>query len=332
MPPIVTAVVGCGSFARAIHLPNLAKLPEYEPRTVVDLDPRRARDTADQFSVPNHSSDYDSVLNDPEIDLIVICTPHNQHSEMAIRAVNAGKHVLVEKPMALKLNELRPVVEAVRKAGVTFTVGLNRRFSELSGAAKRLIKGRKYPLLINYRMVNDIVRHPWALDPEIGGGRIISEAVHLFDLLYFLVGAEPIRVYAEGGNYTHPELPGTQDNAVITVRFADESIASITIGDLGSAAYPKERVEIFSDERTIVIDDYVRMETKGFEADAGIALPAVDKGFVRELESLATAIASHSPAEVTEVDGARATLCAVKTVDAIFNGSAQKVDLGAYIK
>jgi len=271
-------------------------------------------------------------LSDTNIDLVVICTPHNQHAEMAIRAVNAGKHVLVEKPMALKLDELRPVVEAVRKAGVTFTVGLNRRFSELSRAAKRLTKGRKYPLLINYRMVNDIVRHPWALDPEIGGGRIISEAVHLFDLVYFLVGAEPIRVYAEGGNYTHPELPGTQDNAVMTVRFADESIASITIGDLGSAAYPKERVEIFSDERTIVVDDYVRMETRGFEEDAGIALPAVDKGFVRELEALATAIASHSPAEVTEADGARATLCAVKTVDAIFNGSAQKVDLGAYIK
>ncbi|MCX6377217.1 MAG: Gfo/Idh/MocA family oxidoreductase, partial [Armatimonadetes bacterium] len=128
---IQVAVVGCWNIARAIHLPNTLKLPEYQLRLVVDADTQRARDTAEQFQSPDHSSSYDDALSSAEIDLVIICTPHNQHAQMAIQAVNAGKHVLVEKPMAMKLEELKPIVEAVRRQGVTFTVGFNRRYSEL---------------------------------------------------------------------------------------------------------------------------------------------------------------------------------------------------------
>ena len=328
---IQVAVVGCGNFARAIHLPNILKLPEYQLRLVVDADVPRARDTAEQFQVPDHSCSYDDALSNAEIDLVIICTPHNQHAQMAIQAVNAGKHVLVEKPMAMKLEELKPVVDEVRRQGVTFTVGFNRRYSELSKKAKHLLDGRKYPLLINYRMVNNIVSHPWALDPEIGGGRIISEVVHLFDYCAFMVGEEPVRIWAEGGNLTHPDIPGTIDNAAITLNFRGGSIVNILVGDLGSDRYPKERVELFSDERTIVIDDYVSLETRGFEEDLNITLPTVDKGFVQELVELAEAIRSRSPAPVTETDGARATLCAVGAMEAIRTGQVQMLDLSPYV-
>lgn len=328
---IQVAVVGCGNFARAIHLPNIVKLSDYHLRLVVDADAQRARDTAEQFQVTGHSCSYDDALSNNEIDLVIICTPHNQHAHMAIQAVNAGKHVLVEKPMAMKLDELKPVVEAVRRQRVTFTVGFNRRYSDLGKKAKRLLDGRKTPVLMSYRMVNSIVRHPWALDPEIGGGRIISEVVHLFDFCAFMVGEEPVRIYAEGGNLAHPDIPETVDNAAITLNFQGGSIVSITVGDLGSAKYPKERIELFSDERTIVIDDYVGLETRGFDEDLNITLPAVDKGFVQELVELAEAIRGRSSAPVTEIDGARATLCAAKAMEAIRTGRSQELNLSAYV-
>ena len=329
--PIQAAVVGCGSFGRAVHLPNLQASPEYELRAAVDIDLDLARRTADQFGAYSSSADYNSVLSDSHVELVVICTQHFQHAAMALDAVNAGKHVLVEKPMAMKLEELRPIVDAVRRQGVTFTVGFNRRYSPVSRRAKELLKGRTYPLVINYRMVDEIWRHPWALDPEKGGGRIVSEAVHLFDFCTYMIGAEPIRVFAEGGALTHPEVPETQDNAVMTLRFADGSMASLTIGDLGNAEYPKERIELFSGERTMLIDDFQRLETHGFGDEQDLVLPAVDKGQVQELAELAEAIQCGSAAPVTEIDGARATLCAVKAVEAVRTGQAQDLDLPSVV-
>jgi len=329
--PIETAVIGCGSFARAIHLPNIQESSDYRLRAVVDIDVDLARRVAEQFGASHSSADYMAILSDPAIELVFICTRHFQHAAMALEAVNAGKHVLVEKPMAMKLEELRPIAEAVRREGVTFTVGFNRRYSPVSKKARELLEGREYPLLVNYRMVDGIWRHPWALDPEIGGGRIISEAVHLFDFCTYMVGAEPVRIYAEGGALSHPEIPDTQDNAVMTLKFADGSIACVTIGDLGNAEYPKERVELFPGDRSIVIDNYQRLELHGFEGEQDTVLPEVDKGFVQELAELADAVRRGSPAPITEIDGARATLCAVKAVEAIRTNQPQDLNLAAVV-
>jgi len=327
---IGTAVVGCGNFARAVHLPNLKKLSDYVLKAAADTN-AEAAEAAKGFGAAYTTTDYQRVLNDPSIDLVIICTPHFQHASMALEAVNAGKHVLVEKPMATKLEEIGPLVDAVRRKGITFTVGFNRRYSFLAQKARQLLAGRKYPLLLVYRMVDEIWRHPWALDPEIGGGRIISEAVHLFDFCAYMVGAEPVRISAEGGALTHPEIPGTQDNAVMTLSFADGSIASLTIGDLGNADYPKERIELFSGERTILIDNFQRLEAYGFDEEREISLPEADKGFIQELTELANAIRDHSPAPITEIDGARATLCALKAIEAMRTGKAQALQPAEYM-
>jgi len=327
--PVQSAVIGCGNFARYIHLPNIVSSPDYHLYAVVDADFERARETAEKFGADNYLTDYQAILSDPKVELVFICTPHNQHAKMALDAVNAGKHVLVEKPMAMKVQELKPIVDAVRKQGITFTVGFNRRYSPLSRKAKQLLMGRKYPLLVNYRIVDSICKHPWALDPEIGGGRLIGEAVHFFDMCSYLTDCEPVRVYAEGGNLSHPEIPDAQDNAVVLLRFADNSIAAITHGDLGDSAYPKERLELFAGERTILIDDYQLLEAHGFQGEHNIALPEVDKGFAQELVELASAIREHKSAPITEIDGTRATLCAVKGIEAIKTRQAQDVDLAA---
>lgn len=329
--PVPCAVVGCGNFARYIHLPNIKKSPDFTLMTVVDTDIALAERTAQEFGARHYTSDYQAILSDSDVQFVFVCTPHHMHAEQAVQAVSAGKHILVEKPMAMKIEELGQIIRSVRTRGVVFSVGFNRRYSEVTQKAKGLLTGRRYPLLINYRMVNEIIRHPWALDPVAGGGRILSEVVHLFDYCAYMVGAEVTKIYAEGGALTHPEIPDTQDNAVITMRFADGSIAALTVGDLGSPKYPKERIELFPGERTILIDDFRRMETHGFDVNLDFELRSVDKGFERELVELADAVRKGIPAPITEVDGSRATLCAVKAIEAIRTGKAQEIDLPAVL-
>lgn len=325
---IRAAVVGCGNFACAIHLPNIVKNPAYELRAVVDNQIEAAEKAASEFGAAYATSDYGRVLNDEKVDLVIICTPHNSHAELSLQAVHAGKHVLVEKPMALKLEEIPPLLSAVRSAGVILSVGFNRRYAPLMHKARELAKGRTYPMVINYRIVDEIWHHPWALDPHIGGGRILSESVHIFDLCSFLIGCEPTRIYAEGGALSHPDTPDTQDNAVMVLRYEDGSIVSITHGDLGNAAYPKERAEMFLGHKTIVVDNYQQMEAVGFGEPIHIECDTVEKGFVEELNELAKAITfGHSDNLASEIDGARATLCAVKAIEAITTGAVQPLDL-----
>jgi predicted dehydrogenase len=164
--------------------------------------------------------------------------------------------------------------------------------------------------MIHYRMVDAVWKH-WAIDPVLGGGRIISETCHIFDYLCWLTGSEPIRVFAEAGSMTHPRYPDTQDNAVITLRFANGSIASITHGDLGHNGYPKESIEIFSGHGTIVLTNFLRLQAFGFtEQETPIELPAIDKGHRRELEVLAEALRAGTAPPIDERAGARAmTLC-----------------------
>ncbi len=329
---IVTGVIGCGSFARGIHLPNIAKLPQFELKAVADLNNELAEKAAKDFGASYGTSEYERLLEDDDIELVVICTPHNSHASLALEALNAGKHVLVEKPMALRLEEIPPLIEAVRSSNLVFSVGLNRRYSPLIQKAKDLMVGRKGPSMLSYRIVDQLWQHPWALDPEVGGGRILSETVHVFDVCAYLLGSEPNRIFAEGGALTHPDMPDTQDNAIMVLKFDDGSIVSIVHGDLGNAAYPKERIEMFIGGKTIVIDNFEHLEAVGFGDPIHIRLPEVDKGFVQELEALSCAIEGNASGDlVTVIDGARSVLCAIKAIESIKTGLPQKIELQSII-
>lgn len=323
--PIQVAVVGCGGFATGMHLPNLAALPAYHLHAVSDIDDGRARRVAEQYGIAYATADYRRILEDRAVDLVVITTPHNEHAAMAIATAQAGKHILLEKPMGMTVAETRAVVQAVREAGVTFAIGFNRRFAPLSQRLAELLAERPQPWLLRYRMVDAVWTH-WAIDPVMGGGRIISETCHIFDYLCWLTGSEPLRVFAEAGALTHPQYPTTQDNAVITLRFANGSMASITHGDLGHNDYPKECIEIFCGHGALVLTNFQHLEAFGIpELQQPIALPAIDKGHRRELEVLAEAIHSGHRVPIDERAGERAmTLCFAAIASA---GSGQAVTL-----
>ena len=318
---IRAAVIGAGGFVRATHLPNMRANPRYQVRAIADINEQVAAQVAAEYEAAYHSTDYRDVLADPEVDLAVITTPHHQHAPISVAAAKAGKHILVEKPMAMTAAEVREVLEAVRAAGTVFTVGFNRRYAPLAVRAKRLADSRQCPMMIMYRMVDQIWQHSWALAPGIGGGRIISEACHIFDFIAWLVGSPPVRVHAEGGLLSHPDDGRVvQDNAVMTVKFADGSLAAVCHGDLGHSAYPKEHVAMFLGEKTVVIDNFQGLEVYGFPAEEGERLPGVDKGLVAEVEELGKAIMGEPCTLLREDEAALAMLATIKALASVQQG------------
>lgn len=328
--PVGVAIVGCGGFATAMHVPHMAQLAAYRLHAAVDVDEDRAQRIAAQYGLAYATTDYARVLEDPAVDLVVITTPHNQHAAMAIAAARAGKHILLEKPMGMSPEETASVMRAVREAGIVFAIGFNRRFAPLSMEMADRLKERPQPWMMHYRMVDAVWRH-WAIDPVVGGGRIISETCHIFDYLCWLTGSEPVRIAAEAGALTHPEYPTTQDNAVITLRFASGSIASITHGDLGHKGYPKESIEVFCGEHALVLTNFQCLELFGFGAQGNaIELPAVDKGHRREVEVLADAIGGRTRIAVDERAGARAMALCFAAITSARSGHTITLDSQAW--
>ncbi|APG10535.1 oxidoreductase [Bradyrhizobium japonicum] len=286
---IKIAVVGAGSFAQGMHLPNLKKLGDkFDLRSVVSRTGLSARTAAERFGFSTASTDFQTVLDDPQVDLVLIATRHDLHAEMTVAALKAGKHVFVEKPLSMTEEGL-DAIEAFYEAnpnGPLLMTGFNRRFAPAVSAAREVIKRRLSPMIVNYRMnAGYIPSDHWVHGPH-GGGRNIGEACHIYDLFNSLTGSQPVEVQARSivpasGHWRR------DDNFVATVRYADGSLCTLTYTSLGSKEFPKERFDIFVDGKVLVLDDYKRLEVTG--AKAGWKGLTIEKGQFEELVALAEA-------------------------------------------
>jgi predicted dehydrogenase/threonine dehydrogenase-like Zn-dependent dehydrogenase len=286
------ALVGAGGFAHATALPNLRKLgSRYELRTIVDGAGHRAVAAARQFGAAEASSDFDAVLEDARVDTVYITTRHDSHAAMTLRALRAGKHVMVEKPLALSEAELRQIeefYEAANGGAPVLMTGFNRRFSPCAKRLRELASRRSAPMILNYRMnAGHIPLDHWVHGPE-GGGRNIGEACHIYDLFTFLTGARVKRVQAMP---IEPRTAhyGRSDNFVATILFDDGSLATLTYTALGFTSYPKEMMEAYVDGKVVVLSDYRTLTVHGAR-DRGIKGTSVDKGHERELVELADGV------------------------------------------
>ena len=230
-PPriIRAAIIGCGSYG-AEHARFLAGDSRVQLRAVVDVDPARAEAFRGKFGASYAAADAARLWSDPEIDAVWICTQHDAHAPLAEAAAAAGKHVFVEKPLALTLAECDRAVAAVERAGVIGMTGFKFRFFPAVQAARAFLPK---PMLTVAHVIDD--RWPeefWANDPVKGGGNVLSEGCHIVDLVLHLNPSPPVRVYAEGGNRQHPSR-AIVDTAALTLAFADGAVANIAIGDVG---------------------------------------------------------------------------------------------------
>jgi predicted dehydrogenase/threonine dehydrogenase-like Zn-dependent dehydrogenase len=282
------ALVGAGSFAQAMHLPNLAKVrKELELHCVMSRTGSNAKFAAERFGASYATTEYERVLADPNVDLVMIATRHNLHGRMVLQALRAGKNVFVEKPLTIFEEELQEIEEFYRshEDGPLLMVGFNRRFSPAIRKAQEVLAKRTTPLIVNYRMnAGALPADHWVYSAE-GGGRNLGEACHLYDLFNALTGAAFTAVSAHCMAGASKQWHRS-DNFVATVSYTDGSVCSLTYTAIGDRMFPKETMDIFADGKVISLIDYKSLSVAGGKHKGWKALTQ-EKGQLEELQVLA---------------------------------------------
>ena len=258
----VLGIIGSGNFTSSTILPNLKKC-NASIKYIASSGGLSSTIMAKKHDIANSTSDYHEILNDSEVDLVLVTTQHHMHAKMTLEAINAGKSVFVEKPLALNERELNEIIENYNSKNVNVSVGFNRRFAPLAKKMKKALGSSTTPINIVATMnAGFIPKDVWVHDMEIGGGRIIGEACHYIDLCSYLAGSKVVSVCmnAMGKN---PEE--NTDNASILLKYENGSNAVINYFANGSKSYSKERVEVYSQERTLVMDNWRTLKGFGFK-------------------------------------------------------------------
>jgi predicted dehydrogenase/threonine dehydrogenase-like Zn-dependent dehydrogenase len=290
---IRTALIGSGDFAKAVHLPNIASLSDhFSLRAVVSRSGTNAKATAEQYGAARFTTDIDEVLRDPEIDLVLIATRHDLHGSLVLSALEHGKHVFVEKPLALARAELEAISAFYSKGEAEQPIlltGFNRRFSPHTDRVRLAVADRRSPIVMTYRMnAGYLPLDHWTQGPQ-GGGRNLGEACHIYDLFTYITGSRVVEVQAQSIHAQPPYSP--RDNFVATMRFEDGSVATLTYTALGARDFPKEHLEVYWDGRVATIDDYRSTSIHGTNVP-GLTTARSEKGHREELQALAKAIQS----------------------------------------
>lgn len=286
----VVGMIGAGNFALRTLLPALGETGA-RLHTIASSGGTSGAVVGDKFGFERVTTDVDAVIDNPEIDTVFVLTRHDTHARLAERALAAGKHVFVEKPLALTDEELDAVQAAATSSGRLVTVGFNRRFAPLAAEMQALLRGRAGPVSVVATVnAGAIPRDHWTQDPAVGGGRITGEGCHFIDLCRFLVGA-PIR-----GLQVTPARDGAgraiDDIAHLSLSFADGSTAAVHYLASGARSFPKERIECFWDGKTAGIDNWRRLQRFGVAGPWWERSRKMDKGHAAELRLWMEAVRS----------------------------------------
>jgi predicted dehydrogenase/threonine dehydrogenase-like Zn-dependent dehydrogenase len=323
------ALVGAGNLARWAHLPALRKLSGVTLQAVYSASGVRGKTYARRFGAAYCASDINEVFSDQSTDACLILSRNQDHAAQSIAALRAGKHVFVEKPMALTETECQDLVGAVRASGKHLTVGFNRRFAPYYVELKKALQGRSSPAVINCRINSPgISGDYWMADPAIGGA-ILGEACHFVDLMYWLVDAEPVSVTAYSLPVELKDPIGT-NNLVANFRFADGSIGSLTYCTVGSRTSGGERVEAFAKGVGGAVEDFKRLWIKrGIATKKSMWWAA--KGYDAQMSSVVAALRAGVAPEVTVIDGVRATIGSLKLLESIRTAKSCEIDLRSFV-
>lgn len=256
------AVVGAGNFTQAMIMPSL-KDADAKVKYIVSSGGLSSTTLAKKYDVPNSSTDLDGVLADDEVDGVLVTTRHNLHAGMTVQALKAGKQVFVEKPLALKGEELDAIIDAVDETGHSVTVGFNRRFSPHAEKMKELVGPQPGPMNVIATMnAGHIPPDVWVHDPEVGGGRIVGEACHYVDLITYLTGSKVAEVSMQAMGENPKE---NTDNASIHLKYENGSLGVINYFANGNKSYSKERVEVYHQGRNLIMDNFRKLYGYGFD-------------------------------------------------------------------
>lgn len=345
MPRIGVAVIGCGNMGRT-HSDRLSRMPRVSLRAFADVRAEAASIFASKYGAKYYTTDVDRVMKDPEVEAVFICTWHDSHPILAIKAAEAGKDIFIEKPLALTIEACKEIEKAVEAAGVLLVVGFMARFSPFVQRIKQMIPK---PIVTVGQLIDPKWSDKsWAVTPDKGGGNVLSQGCHTFDLVYYLNQSEPVSIHAEGGTFTH-ENTEVIDSVVATVRFENHAVANFIIGDFGPSPYTgKEYVEVFDGKGKSATlyhyyDEYAGVkfagvkpsdltikdlpEEYGAEEVWGRSMGYL--GFTPMLNEFIDCIINDKkpPTAALVKDGTRATTLAIKAFESVRTGETQKIHL-----
>ena len=280
-------VLGAGGFAAKVLIPALRDAGA-TMEIVASSAGVTASTAARQQGFARATSDAAALCADPAVDFVVIATRHDSHAQWALASLTAGKHVFVEKPLALRVTDIEEIGDAARKAGRMVCVGFNRRFARDVQALRRVLSRRNGPaqviLTVNAGM---LPADHWTQDPEVGGGRIMGEACHFIDLGRHLVGSPitsaTVAVARQGGVVV-------DDIASIQLTHDDGSLVTVHYLANGHRSFPKERVEAFFDGQVVRLDNLRRIESWGVDVDKPGVMAAQDKGHAALVAAFVAAV------------------------------------------
>jgi len=322
-------VLGAGNFANATLLPVLKKVDGLELVGIASAGGLHAQFSAKKFGFAYAASSDDQVLGDPDVNTVAILTRHDSHADLVLKALQAGKNVFVEKPLAVSPGQLDAVIAGVQRLTPApgtplLTVGFNRRFAPLAVQLSRFLADRSEPLYAHFRVnAGFLPRNHWTQDPIQGGGRTIGEGCHFVDFLAFLAGGAPVSVVAQAmpdaGKYC-------EDNLSMTFSFPDGSIGVVDYLANGDKSFPKERLEVFCGGRVAVLDDFRTLEMVR-DGHKTTVRQGQDKGWAAEWTAFVRAVreGSEAPIPYEQLFGVtRATFAAMESLR-----GGQKINISA---
>ena len=314
--------IGAGSFAQSYLIPHV-KAAGGSLQTVVTSKGITANSVAQKFGFNQSSSDSKDVLLNAGINTVFIATPHNTHAFFVLEALKAGKHVFVEKPLAMQEAELEEIHEFLRNNGGQVMVGFNRRFSPVAQEIKKHFKDVPEPLVINYRVnAGFIPKEHWTQNENLGGGRIIGEICHFVDLMQYFSGSLPSTVYAQSINAQNDQI-NNNDNIIISIKFVNGSVGTITYVANGDKSLPKERVEIFGGGKVGIIHDFRSGEL--YIGNSPKSIKLMGKGHKEEVKHFMTAIKEGKTYPVSFESIYATSKATFRILDSLYTGLPQNI-------
>jgi predicted dehydrogenase/threonine dehydrogenase-like Zn-dependent dehydrogenase len=311
----VVGVIGAGNFAISTLLPCLS-------RTGARLKYIAGRNSgaalvhaARKFRFENAVTDYRQILDDKDVNAVFVVTGHNSHAALVGEALEAGRHVFVEKPLAITRAQLADLGDKVaRHSDRQIMVGFNRRFSAHTQQIKSLLAGRAGPLCMTMTVnAGEIPPSHWTQDPQAGGGRIIGEGCHFIDLLSYLAGS-PIETVCAARVGEGPAI--RDDKMSIVLSFGDGSVGTINYFANGCKRYPKETLEVFSDGRVLRLENFRVTRGYGFSRNRVFKTRRQDKGHMAEIRAFVNRVAEGGSPLIPYEDLVNVTEASIAAVEA----------------
>lgn len=303
-PSFNIGIIGCGAIARE-HLIAIQAIVGLKPYAYCDVHPERAESFLREYGGSYATTAPNRLLDDPEINAVYICTHHDTHTLLAVAACQAGKHVMMEKPLALTVEECSQISKAVEQTGVMFMTGFKLRYNPIVLKSREFLPNPTFVMaqIMDTRWPDDF----WAQDPLKGGGNVLSQGCHAMDLACYLNGSDPVEIFAECGTRSHT---GTEviDSLVATIRFANGNFASVAIGDSGTVPYlSKFSFQAVGFGRSVLLHDRLK---RGEYFDGETSESVVQEremGMEGENREFLAALSEGRPPATGWRDGLRAT-------------------------